>query len=190
MTDDMRAKMMQKLSTSPASQLEQRQLAGVSGAGTSTEATPSGVQPVDWRAKHIEEAYTYRRGATGHGTVSQAAFVPRFADSLAEPRVLAVARAVLDQHIRVAQVEALGKSVQPAVRTNGSHRGWQCVSGPQSFCLTTKRGIAPCTASVGCQFMLTADSHSGAVAHFAALIGRMILKPLDTKVWLPRRSPT
>lgn len=130
MTDDMRAKMMQKLSTSPASQLEQRQLAGVSGAGTITEATPSGVQPVDWRAKHIEEAYTYRRGATGHGTVSQAAFVPRFADSLAEPRVLAVARAVLDQHIRVAQVEALGKSVQPAVRTNGSHRGWQCVSGP------------------------------------------------------------
>ena len=90
-------------------------------------------EPADWRAKHIEEADEYQRAEAEHGIINQAAMIPLFAESLAEPRVLAVARGVLDQHIRVAQVEALGKSPQPGRRPHNNQRGWQCVSSPSPF---------------------------------------------------------
>jgi len=125
MSDAMRAEMMRKLASSTASKLEARQLGNVSGGGTAASEEATDAEAADWRARHIEEAADYERGVAAGAVLSQAAFIPCFAESLAEPRVLAVARAVLDQHVRVAQVEALGKSVQPGRRPHNNHRGWQ-----------------------------------------------------------------
>ena len=94
----------------------------MSGGGTAASEEATDAEAADWR---IEEAADYERGVAAGAVLSQAAFIPCFAESLAEPRVLAVARAVLDQHVRVAQVEALGKSVQPGRRPHNNHRGWQ-----------------------------------------------------------------
>jgi hypothetical protein len=148
MSDAMRAEMMRKLASSTASKLEARQLGNVSGGGTAASEEATDAEAADWRCekntrihctrrrgvaeprnrapcRHIEEAADYERGVAAGAVLSQAAFIPCFAESLAEPRVLAVARAVLDQHVRVAQVEALGKSVQPGRRPHNNHRGWQ-----------------------------------------------------------------
>jgi hypothetical protein len=125
MSDAMRAEMMRKFASSTASKLEARQLGNVSGGGTAASEETTDDEASDWRARHIEEAADYERGVAAGAVLSQAAFIPRFAESLAEPRVLAAARAVLHQHVRVAQVEALGKSVQPGRRPHNNHRGWQ-----------------------------------------------------------------
>ena len=116
---------------SPAQRMAARQLASVSGGATAEKPAAeqlAGEPDPGWREAHITEAASYERATPAHEIVSQAAFVPQFAECLSEPRVLAVARAVLDQHCRIAQVEALGKSIHPGSVPHNNMRGWQCAA--------------------------------------------------------------
>ena len=129
MSEETRAAM---LDSSPAQRMAARQLATVSGGATAEKPAAeqrAGEPDPGWREAHIAEAAGYERAIPAHKIVNQAAFVPQFAECLSEPRVLAVARAVLDQHCRIAQVEALGKSI-PAGRfiAQNMMRGWQCAA--------------------------------------------------------------
>lgn len=111
---------------SPAQRMASRQLASVSGGGAEKPAAEqlAGEPDPHWRESHIAEAASYQRATPAQEIVNQAAFVPQFAECLSEPRVLAVARAVLDQHCRIAQVEALGKSKHPGSIPHNNMRGW------------------------------------------------------------------
>ena len=82
----------------------------------------------------VLEAHDLEPG-TPQRSRSQISWVGRFAEWVADERLLAIAREVMhDSHVRVAQVEFVGKCVGLVKatdrRTNPSHRGWHTVRVP------------------------------------------------------------
>ena len=92
----------------------------------------------EWSANHPQVGYDCPPGA--EPGISQLVHLPTLNPWFAEERMVAVARSLLDPHVRIAQCEAVGGTTRPPNDDDSSWRSWHSVSAATSAAISPRAG--------------------------------------------------